>query len=197
MSVGVLALQGDFAMHGEALRLLGLGTREIRKPSDLDEISGIVLPGGESTAMLHLLESEELRRPLVAALREVPVLATCAGLVLLARTVRRPAQASLGLLDVEVERNGYGRQVASGLYDVSGTNGFPDMVGAFIRAPRIVRVGPDVEVLARRAGDPVLVRQGALLAASFHPEVRMPNPVHELFAAMLERRAGRTDRIPS
>ncbi|MHC4934029.1 MAG: pyridoxal 5'-phosphate synthase glutaminase subunit PdxT, partial [Planctomycetota bacterium] len=135
--------------------------------------------------------------PLVEALEDVPVLATCAGLVLLARTVRKPAQASLGLLDVEVERNGYGRQIESGLYDVTGRNGFPDMVGAFIRAPRIAAVGPDVEVLASRAADPVLVRQGALLATSFHPEVRMPNPVHELFAAMLAERSGCRDRISS
>jgi len=197
MSVGILALQGDFAVHKEALRSLGIGSREIRRPEDLDGLSGVVLPGGESTSMLRLLESEGLRGPLADAHFDLPVLATCAGLVLLARRVRQPAQASLGLLDVEVERNGYGRQIASGLYDVTGRNGFPDMVGAFIRAPRIARVGSEVEVLACRAGDPVLVRQGALLAASFHPEVRMPNPVHELFALTLENRVGRKARISS
>lgn len=169
---GVLALQGDFARHAQALQRAGWTTREVRVPRDLDGLAGIALPGGESTTMLNLLDRNQLFGPL----REfcgsgVPVLATCAGLILLAREVRAPEQRSFGLLDVTVARNGYGRQIHSGTFALEGPGVPAGATGVFIRAPRILRVGPGVEVLARRGDDPVLVRQGPILAACFHPEL--------------------------
>ncbi len=185
-TVGILALQGDFPTHRVALELAGARVREVRRARDLPGLDGLVLPGGESTTMLKLLAREDLERPLVERLRAMleegrPVLATCAGLILLAARVSRPAQRSLDLLDVDVERNAYGRQIASGVFEIAGEGGFPDCRGTFIRAPRIVRLGGEVEVLARRGPDPVLLRQGTLLAASFHPEMEEGHPAYRLF----------------
>jgi 5'-phosphate synthase pdxT subunit len=184
--VGVLALQGDFPTHRERLEQRGIEVREVRVAADLQGLSGLVLPGGESTTMLRLLEAEGLYDPLLATIREdLPVLATCAGLILLAETVTRPVQRSLAVLRVAVERNSYGRQLASGIHPLRGSGGFPDCRGAFIRAPRITRVGAGVEVLASRDGDPVLVRQGPILASTFHPEMDAGHPAHELWVRSL------------
>lgn len=171
-TVGVLAVQGDFAEHEAVLHKHDLATRQVRRPEHLRGLSGLVLPGGESTTMLKLLELQELTTPLRDVLTSgLPVLATCAGLILLARRVVDPEQKSFGVLDVEVARNGYGRQIHSGTFPLVGDTLPTCAEGVFIRAPRIVAVGADVDVLARRGDDPVLVRKGKILAACFHPEL--------------------------
>ena len=184
--VGLLALQGDFDAHRKALAERGVGSVEVRVPSDLDGLSGLVLPGGESTTMLTLMAGSGLDSRLVDLVRAgVPVLATCAGVILLAREVRHPAQRSLAVLDVLVERNGYGRQLDSAVVDLEVTDtadlGAAALEGVFIRAPRVREVGPAVSVLARRGRDPVLLRQGNVLAATFHPELSPGSPVIDVF----------------
>jgi 5'-phosphate synthase pdxT subunit len=179
--IGVLAIQGDYAAHADALAEVGAEAVEVRSPEELAGLDGLILPGGESTTMLKFLE----KRGLFDALKEFsntqPVFGTCAGAILLAREVRRPAQRSLGALDAVVERNAYGRQLDSAiLTEPTSLPGEPlEMV--FIRAPRITDTGAGVEVLARRDGFPVLVRQGKLLAATFHPELSADRRVHRLF----------------
>jgi len=185
-TVGVLALQGDFEAHRRFLENLGLGTRPIRKRAELEGLDGLVLPGGESTAMLRLMESEGLFEALGSLLGGgLPVLATCAGLILLARKVE-PEQKSLGILDVDVRRNAYGRQLHSSIVKlrIPGRDS-GDAEGVFIRAPRISRVGPGVRVLAWREDDPLLVGEGSLLAASFHPELGRAPWVHRIFLEVL------------
>lgn len=185
---GVLALQGDFAEHEEALAAVGVRTRQVRGAADLAGLAGLVLPGGESTTMLRLLDVEGLWAPLGDALRSgIPVLATCAGMILIAEHVENPAQRSYGLLPITVVRNGYGRQLHSGTFPLETTTLPPGTTGTFIRAPRITSVGPGCEVLARRGGDPVLVQKGPILAACFHPELEIGHPVTARFAASLAR----------
>lgn len=184
--VGVLALQGDFADHEQALRAEGLRTRQVRAAADLRGLDGLVLPGGESTTMLTLLDVEGLWTPLGEALRSgLPVFATCAGLILLAAKVESPAQRSFGVLPITVARNGYGRQVHSGTFPLASDVLPPGTTGTFIRAPRITAVGDGVEVLARRGSDPVLVQRGPVLAGCFHPELQPGHPVVARFAAMV------------
>jgi 5'-phosphate synthase pdxT subunit len=192
--IGVLALQGDFAAHEAALGKRGVPTRKLRRPQELEGLSGLVLPGGESTTMLKLLAEEgmgeALRRAIAAGL---PVLATCAGVILLAEEVSNPPQPSLGLLRVAVARNAYGRQLASTVARLVVTDReelpVEELEGVFIRAPRVVRVGEGVKVLAKRGEDPVLLRQGAILAATFHPELSPDSPVLELFLQLVRRSA--------
>ena len=179
--IAVLALQGDFAAHGRRLAQIGLDSFEVRKPEELERATGLVVPGGESTTLWKFFESapwEDAIRRFAATGR--PVLGTCAGAIVLAREVTHPAQKGLGLLDITVERNAYGRQVDSFVGEVDA----PDLGGAlpavFIRAPRIRRVGPGVEVLATRESEPVLVSQANVLAATFHPELTSDTTVHEL-----------------
>lgn len=179
--IGVLAIQGDYAAHAVALTEAGAEPREIRNPEELNSIDALVLPGGESTTMLKFLD----QRNFLEALREFcarkPVFGTCAGTILLAREVRNPAQRSLGLLDAVVERNAYGRQVDSSIEtaETSLPGGPLEMV--FIRAPRIMEIGPEVEALAFRQGHPSLVRQGNLMAATFHPELSPDRRLHRIF----------------
>jgi 5'-phosphate synthase pdxT subunit len=177
-TVGVLALQGAFAAHRAAFHDVGVSVREVRRVSDLDGLRALMIPGGESTTLLNLMEDE----PWFDALRhfhdEGGVLAgTCAGAILLSREVR-PRQPSLALLDAVIERNAYGRQVDSfeGQVDAPALGGPID--GVFIRAPRFVALWPDVEVLGRVAGEPVLVRQGRVVAATFHPELTSGRALH-------------------
>ena len=192
MRIGVLALQGDFAMHARALQKCGrpceIEVVEIRKPEQLEDIDGLIMPGGESTTLLKLMDAWGF----VPALEKFhavgkPIFGTCAGLILTARDVANPAQFSLGLIDVGVERNAYGRQRES--FETAGTavlDGRPvpiEMV--FIRAPRIRRVGPGVETLARRGDEPVMARQGSVLVATFHPELTDDPTVHEYFCRMV------------
>ena len=191
----MLALQGDFAEHERALRHAGLRTRQIRRAHEFEQLDGLVLPGGESTTMLRLLGLEGLESPLTAALQSgVPVLATCAGLILLAAEVHEPQQRSLGLLDVTVQRNGYGRQYHSGTFAVEGSGVPGGTSGVFIRAPRITRCGPEVEVLARRGDDPVLVQQGPFLGACFHPELQPDHPVTRRFVECVRRHTASLQR---
>lgn len=185
--IGVLAIQGDYAAHVAALAQNGAEPVEVRKPEQLHGLAGLVLPGGESTTILKFLEKKEFFAALRAYCATHPVFGTCAGTILLAREVRNPAQQSLGILDVAVERNAYGRQIDSAiLTDETALPGGPlEMV--FIRAPRIVAIGTGVEVLARRGSDPVLVRQGSILAATFHPELSGDSRVHRLFVSVVRQ----------
>ena len=179
MRAGVLALQGDFAAHAEALG----GAEEVRTAAQVDALDLLVLPGGESTTLLRLLESsgiEEAARRLVA--RGGAIFGTCAGAILLAKRVTGPAQASWGLLDVDVERNAFGRQIDSFEAVLE-----PDYAAVFIRAPRIRRAGVGVEVLARFRGEPVLVREGRVWAATFHPELTGDRRVHDRVRAGVRR----------
>ena len=178
--VAVLALQGDFEAHRKVLYGLGIESFEAKRPADLDRASGLVVPGGESTTLWKFFESEpweDAIRGLAADGR--PILGTCAGAIVLAREVTNPAQRGLGLLDIGVERNAYGRQLDSfvGSVDAPALGG--PLPAVFIRAPRIRRVGAGVEVLATLRGEPVLVRQGAVFAATFHPELTPDRRVHE------------------
>lgn len=187
--VGVLALQGDFAEHEVALRAQGLRTRLVRDAAGLRGVDALALPGGESTTMLKLLDVEAMFEPLGRALRSgMPVFATCAGMILLAERVENPSQRSYGVLPITVVRNGYGRQFHSGTHPLASDVLPAGTTGTFIRAPRITQVG-DCEVLARRDGDPVLVRKGPVLAACFHPELVDDHPVCAVFAAMVRRAA--------
>jgi 5'-phosphate synthase pdxT subunit len=179
--IAVLALQGDFAAHGRRLAQMGLESFEARNPEELERATGLVVPGGESTTLWKFFESapwEDAIRRFAATGR--PVLGTCAGAIVLAREVTHPAQKGLGLLDITVERNAYGRQVDSFVGEVDA----PDLGGAlpavFIRAPRIRRVGPGVEVLATRESEPVLVARANVIAATFHPELTSDTTVHQL-----------------
>lgn len=187
MKIGVLALQGDFAAHGESLRELGSEAVEVRRPADLLEIDGVVLPGGESTTMLKLIEEEGFVDPLLAFAAQKPVLATCAGVILLARRVSSPEQRSLGVLDLEVERNAYGRQIHSAVRRIEPTPSFVERTSAgaieavFIRAPIIRALGSTVTALACDEERPALVEQGRHLAATFHPELTSDRRVHRLF----------------
>lgn len=188
MRVGVLALQGDFAAHAAVLRRVGVTAEEVRSRAGLEAVQALVLPGGESTTMLRCMEPEGLLEVLRRRLGSgLPVLATCAGTILLAREVR-PPQASLGVLDATVERNAYGRQLASAVVSLDAApalGGPATLEGVFIRAPRLTRLGPRVEVLVRRDSDPVLVRQDNLLAATYHPELSDDDRVHRLFVETL------------
>lgn len=188
--VGVLALQGDFAEHEQALVAAGLRWREVRAAKDLAGLDAIVLPGGESTTMLRLLDVEDLWRPLGDTLHSgIPVFATCAGTILIAERVESPEQRSYGVLPITVVRNGYGRQYHSGTFPLASTALPAGTTGTFIRAPRITKVGANCEVLARRGADAVLVRRGPVLAACFHPELDDHHPVITMFADMVRRHA--------
>jgi len=179
--IGVLAIQGDYAAHADALAESGAVPSEIRKPEELATLDGLILPGGESTTMLKFLEKRHFFEALAQFCQSHPVFGTCAGTILLAREVRNPAQRSLGVLDAVVERNAYGRQIDSSILTSQTELPGGPLEMVFIRAPRIVSTGPGVEVLARREGFPVLVRQGRVMAATFHPELSAERRVHRLF----------------
>jgi pyridoxal 5'-phosphate synthase pdxT subunit len=183
--IGVLAIQGDYAAHAEALDEAGAIPIEVRKREELADLDGLILPGGESTTILKFLERGDLFDELSQFCSTRPVFGTCAGAILLAREVRNPAQRSLGLLDIVIERNAYGRQIDSSILfsDSKLPGGKLEMV--FIRAPRIAEIGPDVEVLAHREKDPTLVRQGKLMAATFHPELTTDRRVHRAFVDLV------------
>ena len=186
--IGVLAIQGNFAAHAQALAEAGAEPVEVRKPEELEGLDGLVLPGGESTTMLRFLERRHFFEPLKEFVHRHPVFGTCAGAILLAREVRHPAQKSLEALDAVVERNAYGRQIDSSILTAPSELPGDDLEMVFIRAPRILDTGPEIEVLARRDGFPVLVRQGKLLAATFHPELSPDRRVHKLFVEMVKSR---------
>ena len=175
MRIGVLALQGAYAAHARPLSELGLASFEVRAAEDLDQADGLILPGGESSAQLALIERFGLEKPLIAFARSGrPILAVCAGLIVAARGVTSPVQRSLGFIDLGVMRNAYGRQLDS--FEAISDDG--DLPLVFIRAPRITHVGAGVEVLATLRGDPVLAREAHVTAASFHPELTRSLYVH-------------------
>ena len=179
--VAVLALQGDFEAHRKKLAAMGIDSFEARQPEQIEDACALILPGGESTTIWKFFESapweDAIRR---FAMSGKPVFGTCAGAIVLASEVRNPAQKSLGLLDIAVERNGYGRQVDSFVGEVEAPSLGGKLPAVFIRAPRIRSAGSGVEVVATREGEPVLVRQGNVTAATFHPELTDDNRVHEL-----------------
>jgi pyridoxal 5'-phosphate synthase pdxT subunit len=179
--IGVLAIQGDYAAHAVALAEAGAEPVEVRKPEQFAGLDGLILPGGESTTVLRFLEKLNFFERVAEFCAKKPVFGTCAGAILLAREVLNPPQRSLGLLDAIVERNAYGRQIDSAILTAETELPGGPLEMVFIRAPRLVDIGPEVEVLARRDGAPVLVRQGSILAATFHPELSPDRRVHELF----------------
>ena len=182
-TIGVLAIQGDYDAHRKRLEELGAKAVLVRKPEQLDELDGIVIPGGESSTILKFLERDGFLAKLTEFVRVKPSFGTCAGAILLAKTVENPAQKSLAALDITVKRNAYGRQIDSHIHE-SVFSGSPlEMV--FIRAPKISGVGTGVDVLAKDAGEPVLVRQGKTMAATFHPELSDDKRVHEEFVRMV------------
>jgi len=189
--VGVLSLQGNFEAHGRALERAGAEPVYVRSASSLAGIDGLVIPGGESTTMMKLLHAENLLEALAAFGREKPIFGTCAGAILLARNVSNPAQESLGLMDIDVQRNAYGRQIDSRVTrivpnsDFGSRTGPGDLEAVFIRAPIIRRVGSAARVLAFYNDDPVLVEQDRHLVATFHPELTMDSRVHRLFLSKL------------
>jgi len=182
MKIGILAIQGDYEAHAAMLASLGVESVEVRTPADLDGCDGLVLPGGESTTQLQFLQEEGLYE----AIRKFAadggaIFGTCAGAILLASEVTNPPQASLGLLDMTVLRNGYGRQLASDVVSAPSTLTKEPLEMVFIRGPIIERVGPGIDVLAEFAGKPTLVQKDRILAATFHPELTTDTTVHEHF----------------
>jgi len=182
-TVGVLALQGDFEAHRKAIERAGAHAVEVRAAAEMDACDGLILPGGESTTMLKLLEIEDLTEPLRRFGTSKPIFGTCAGAILLAHEVSRPVQASLGLMDIDVERNAYGRQVDSHVAQVPLADG--QLEAVFIRAPIIRRTGPGVRVVASYRGDPVWVEEGRHMVTTFHPELTSDARVHQRFIETL------------
>jgi 5'-phosphate synthase pdxT subunit len=185
MKIGVLAIQGDYEAHGRMLERLGVEPVYVRTPADLAGLRGLIIPGGESTTHMKILSEEGL----LEALRKYSAdggafFGTCAGAILLAREVRNPDQASLGFLDISVLRNGYGRQLSSDVHLGQSKLKDAPLEMVFIRAPIIESVGPGVKILAEDAGHPVLVEQGRILAATFHPELTGDSTIHEYFIKM-------------
>ena len=185
MKIGVLAIQGDYEAHGRMLERLGVEPVYVRTPADLAGLRGLIIPGGESTTHMKILSEEGL----LEALRKYSAeggafFGTCAGAILLAREVHNPDQASLGFLDISVLRNGYGRQLSSDVHLGQSKLKDAPLEMVFIRAPIIESVGPGVKVLAEDAGHPVLVEQGRILAATFHPELTGDSTIHEYFIKM-------------
>ena len=189
--VGILSLQGDFEAHGKAVERAGAEAVYVRTAADLADLDGLIIPGGESTTMLKLLRMENLLEPVADFGRKKPIFGTCAGAILLANRVSNPSQESLGLVDLAIERNAYGRQVDSRVVNIDADPSFssrtrPGSIEAvFIRAPIIREVGPQARVLAEYAGDPVLVEEGRHLISTFHPELTGDSRVHELFLSKL------------
>ena len=195
MPVGVLALQGDFEAHGAALARLGIDSRPVRTAEEVRASAGLVLPGGESTTMWKLMEGTGIDEAIVAvARRGDPLFVTCAGAILAARRITGPDRSGLGLLDATAVRNAYGRQLDSAVVTLTDLDrsvlGSEPLEAVFIRAPKLADLGPRVEVLARRDGEPVLVRDGNLVAATFHPELADDTRVYDLvFGAAAARAA--------
>ena len=182
MTIGVLALQGDFDAHRRRLEELGAEVVLVKKPGQLDEIDGLVIPGGESGTFLKLLGEAGFEK-LKQFVRVKPTFGTCAGAILLAKEVDNPKQSGLGALDIRVRRNAYGRQIDSSIRE--GRLGSEPLEMVFIRAPKIERVGAGVEVIATEGGDPVAVRQGRVMAATFHPELSNDTRVHQAFLDLI------------
>jgi 5'-phosphate synthase pdxT subunit len=178
MKIGVLAIQGDFDAHRRRLEELGAEVVLVRKPEELDEVDGLVIPGGESGAFLRILGEEGMKK-LRDFVRVKPTFGTCAGAIMLAKEITNPAQVGLGALDVRIRRNAYGRQIDSSIRE--GKFGDAPVEMVFIRAPKIEKLGAGVEVIATEGDDPVAVRQGKIMAATFHPELSQDTRIHQAF----------------
>jgi pyridoxal 5'-phosphate synthase pdxT subunit len=190
VKIGILAVQGDFAAHAEMLAGMGVDTVEVRTREDLEGCDGLILPGGESTTQLQFLQEEGLYDAIKKfATDGKAIFGTCAGAILLATEVKNPKQESLGLVDMTVLRNGYGRQVHSDVVSGPSTLKKEPLEMVFIRGPVIERVGPNVQVLAEYAGKPALVQKGRILAAAFHPELTNDTTVHNRFVQMAAEKA--------
>jgi 5'-phosphate synthase pdxT subunit len=185
MTIGVLAIQGDFDAHRKRLEQLGADVLLVRKPEQLDEIDGLVIPGGESGAFLKILGEEGFEK-LKNFVRVKPTFGTCAGAIMLAKEITNPEQPGLGALDLRIRRNAYGRQIDSSIRtgETSLPGGPMEMV--FIRAPKFENLGPGVEVLAKEGNDPVVVRQGKTMAATFHPELSDDTRIHRAFLELVQ-----------
>ena len=189
MQIGVLALQGAFAAHADCLTSIGVQSVEVRTPEQLNSVDALLMPGGESSTMSQLLESSGLFDPISSRITDgMPVFGTCAGMILLASEILdgRSDQRSFSAIDISVRRNAFGRQVNS--FEATIQSSVGDFHGVFIRAPRIERVGGEVEVLGSINDEPVLVRQGNVLAASFHPELSNDARLHEYFVSITANR---------
>lgn len=184
-TVGVLALQGDFEAHANAIERVGGRAIEVRTREEMSRCDGLILPGGESSTMLKLLDYENLLEPLRAFGQQKPIYGTCAGAILLAKEVSHPAQRSLGLMDISIERNGYGRQIDSRIANLELSGDGAMFEAVFIRAPIIRRAGPDVHVIAKYNGDPVWAEQGRHMVTTFHPELTGDDRVHRRFLERL------------
>ena len=182
MKIGVLAVQGDFDAHRKRLEELGADVVLVRKPEQLDEVDGLVIPGGESGAFLRILGEHGVEK-LKEFVRVKPTFGTCAGAILLAKEITNPEQVGLGALDIRIRRNAYGRQIDSSIREGMFQGSPVEMV--FIRAPKIERVGPGVEVIATEGSDPVAVRQGQIMAATFHPELSDDSRIHKAFVDLV------------
>ncbi|MBI4463729.1 MAG: pyridoxal 5'-phosphate synthase glutaminase subunit PdxT [Acidobacteria bacterium] len=196
IEIGILAVQGDFQAHSKALARIGVPGRLVKKPSDLEGISGLILPGGESTTFLKFLEEEGLLEPIRQFAKSHPIFGTCAGAILMAKKVENPSQPSLGLIQMTVRRNAYGRQLASAIQIAEpepelqiGPEADAPLEAVLIRAPLIVEVEPEVKTLARLDGKPILVRQGRWLASTFHPELTNDTRTHRYFCGMVSDNA--------
>jgi len=189
LKIGVLAIQGDFDAHRRRLEQLGTQTLLVKKPEQLDAVDALVIPGGESTTFLKFLEQGGFLEKLRAFVRAKPAFGTCAGAILLAQEVENPPQASLGALDVRIRRNAYGRQLESSIRFGKTRLGEEPLEMVFIRAPKLERLGEGVEVLATDGDDPVLVRQGKIMAATFHPELSEDTRVHAAFLELVRNGA--------
>jgi 5'-phosphate synthase pdxT subunit len=185
MKIGVLALQGDFDAHRRRLEELGAEVVLVRNPADYDGLDGLVIPGGESSTFLKLL-GEDNFQALNKFVHTKPTFGTCAGAIILAKEVENPRQPGLNAIDISIRRNAYGRQIDSTIIEAPSALGSEPLEMVFIRAPRIERVGPEVEVLAKRNDDPVLVRQGRAMAATFHPELSDDKRVHAEFLRLVK-----------
>jgi len=189
--IGILSLQGDFEAHAKAVERAGAEVVYVRTAADLEGLDGLIIPGGESTTMLKLLNAENLLDPVAEFGRKKPIFGTCAGAILLASRVSNPAQQSFGLVDMAIERNAYGRQLDSRVVNLDADPSFarrtrPGSIEAvFIRAPIIREVGPKARVLAEYEGNPVLVEEGRHLISTFHPELTGDSRIHELFLSKL------------
>lgn len=186
MRIGVLAIQGDYEAHRAVLERLGANVLLVRKPEQLDAIDAIVIPGGESTTFLNFLAERGFMEKLRDFVAAKPTFGTCAGAILLAKEVENPPQKSLQVLDIRICRNAYGRQIDSSIHEGNTKLGDKPLEMVFIRAPKITRTGKDVEVLATHEDAPVLVRQGKIMAATFHPELSKDSRVHQEFLALLK-----------
>jgi 5'-phosphate synthase pdxT subunit len=186
MRIGVLAIQGDYEAHKARLKQLGAEVTLVRKPQQLDTIDAIIIPGGESSTFLNFLEEHGFLEKLREFVSAKPAFGTCAGAILLAKEVENPPQVSLGVLDIRVRRNAYGRQINSSIREAKTKLGDQPLEMVFIRAPKIVTTGKDVEVLATEGGDPVLVRQGRIMACTFHPELSNDTRVHQEFLKLVK-----------